>query len=650
MVILGYSFRQKARRQCIAALGAGIGFVRTLNGFGTELPGNGYSVDTVLPPMVVVAYPELPDDNPIADKTMLEKKEFAASGKWDLANQLRGQTGTSVTNVTRGTPNGLMLRGVSGGLGLLMVDDMPLYSAFTGAFTQTRLPVETLERAEIVRGAGAQRFGSQALGGTIRLFTRDTRESTASFRLEGGSFGTLQEVASGSVSGDIGRATASFVRDDLFDGVSHADTAQGNRERDRYRGETGVLHFAVNPNAKLNVEGSMLYLHNRTDADGIGVISGGRFGAVDAIGSFVDSETWLAQSTANLSLSKAWDTSLKLGFTQSQLAGFLDGFGFRFRSKNTVHLLLARWHNRHALLTDSPDSSSLNLYWGGEARDEQGEGQGGPRGRSFRGTRNDFAGFAGLDARFGRITGTAGVRVDGYSDFGTHPVFHAGAAWQALSALTLHANGGYGFRPPSFNEFLTPFFGNPALQPEQGFSFDFGADWAPSDHQAFHLSAFHNRFDDLIQLVFVREIGTFRSENIARTRIRGIETEWAAKWAYGLDSGIRYTFSDSRNLDTAKLAPLHPEHQGKVWLQWQDAGLPWQIYLETVVRSSHWSDNANTLAQRDSVRLNMQISYAWSKFASIYLRGENLNGDRNSDLFNFTTPGAGVYGGVRLGF
>jgi hypothetical protein len=97
-------------RRYITALAAVFGFGLTFTVNCAALPSSENAEDAVLPPMVVVPYAPLPDANPTADQTTLEKEDFAASGKWDLANPLRGQPGTAITLSARGTPNGLTLR------------------------------------------------------------------------------------------------------------------------------------------------------------------------------------------------------------------------------------------------------------------------------------------------------------------------------------------------------------------------------------------------------------------------------------------------------------------------------------------------------------------------------------------------------------
>jgi vitamin B12 transporter len=74
---------------------------------------------------------------------------------------------------SRGSLSGLFVRGASAGLGQLSFDGVPLYGLVNGIFNLSAVPVDALERVEIVRGASGPRYGSRALGGVIRLQSRD---------------------------------------------------------------------------------------------------------------------------------------------------------------------------------------------------------------------------------------------------------------------------------------------------------------------------------------------------------------------------------------------------------------------------------------------------------------------------------------------
>ena len=171
-----------------------------------------------LPPMIVKGAPT--PISPAAEATsttILHRDELAATDESDLNKVLRGLPSMTVLTTSRGAGGGLFLRGASAGLGQLLLDGIPLYSATTSIFNLDGLSPELLERVEIVRGASASRYGSLAPGGVLRLFSRDAREDDAFLKVEGGSYGTLAETAGASWVEQRGRMTVTARHEDVFE-------------------------------------------------------------------------------------------------------------------------------------------------------------------------------------------------------------------------------------------------------------------------------------------------------------------------------------------------------------------------------------------------------------------------------------------------
>jgi outer membrane cobalamin receptor len=524
----------------------------------------------------------------------------------------------------------------------------------TGSFNLSTLLSDALDRVEVVRGTQASRYGSQALGGVIRLSTREARQTGGFFRLEGGSYGTLSESLGGSLVGDMGRVSLTLHRDDIFQGVSEADPANGNTERDNFHSTQGVLRVSAEPSSRLALNGSLLYTRARVDLDVPGVLPSGQPGNVDDATAVGWGESWLAQGTAALAISPAWQSRLQLGFVHDDRP--VDTQGQRVGAF-TNRLLLARWTNDQRLYESSRASASrgddanqrVSLRWGAEVRQEEGENLFDLPGQPLHGSRTVYAGIGELRADAGPWGGVFGGRVEHYDDFGTHPTFYGGMSWQAAPAWKLRASGGYGYRPPSFHErFFIPLYGNPALQPEQGWSGDVGLDWTPSKQARLSVTGFYSRIDDLIQLSFSpSDFNLFVSENVSDARLQGVEIEGDYAWNEMLSVGADYTYTDAEDLDNGRTLPRRPAHQGRVFGEWRVSALPLTLYVEAVYRGSHFDDRANTLKLGDAVYLNAQASYRISPHLLFYVRGENLSDDRTPEFFSFGARGAAVFGGVR---
>jgi outer membrane cobalamin receptor len=193
-----------------------------------------------------------------------------------------------------------------------------------------------------------------------------------------------------------------------------------------------------------------------------------------------------------------------------------------------------------------------------------------------------------------------------------------------------------------------PLFGNPNLVPEQGWSADLGLDWLPQSGTRLSITYYYERFDGLIQLVVVPTPSFFMSENVPHARIQGVEIEAAHDWGHGVTTGLDYTYTDSRNLDTHQILPRRPHHQGRAYAEWQIRTLPLTPWLKLVYRGSHFDDSQEMLRVRDGVYLNAQVSCRFSPHLRVYLRGENLTHDRTPEIFSFGARGAAYFAGVHL--
>ena len=109
----------------------------------------------------------------------------------------------------------LSIRGGSFEQVLVLVDGMRVSDPQTGHFDlDLTIPIEQVERIEILRGAASAAHGADAFGGVVNIVTKTPESTRAEFRLEGGTFGTGAGAASleTRTAGGVG-FQAGFTRD-----------------------------------------------------------------------------------------------------------------------------------------------------------------------------------------------------------------------------------------------------------------------------------------------------------------------------------------------------------------------------------------------------------------------------------------------------
>jgi len=575
--------------------------------------------------------------------TVVDRGTLAGSNKSDLDKVLRGLPGVTLLRNIRGGLSAFSLRGANAGQGQLMLDGIPLYSTIASVYNLDAFAPEMLQRVEVVRGPAAIRYGSLAPGGTVRLFSRDERKTGAWFHLQGGSYGTLSETGTAALAGSTVRATVTGKHENIFDGVSQADRANGNLERDGYVGNLALLQYAAEPSERVDLNGTFYYGHTDADIDGFGVLPSGQRGWVDDFTAFGRNEIWVAQQSARMDVTPRWQSSLQLGYNRSYA---------RVRANNITGdsdtwLWLLRWRNRHRLHQGSTAREGLALSWGAEAREEEGRANSllGP----FDDDRTQFAGLLGFEAFYGPWTGIGDVRVDHYDGAGTHGTYYLGVSYDVHPTFNLRAGGGHVYRLPTFHEWHFPFFGNPLLEPESSDSGELGLDWMPFDGTHLSMTGFFSRYRNLIRAAFSPTLGLLIATNIPRSEVAGVELEAVAAFD-SLSAGFAYTFQGSRDLDSGRSVPRLPQHVGKIFGEWRLREAPLTFGAEIVYRSGYFDDFGETLRIGDLWLANLQAVYTAAPELQLYVRGENLLDDRTPADFSLGQPGRAVYGGIKLSF
>lgn len=122
--------------------------------------------------------------------TTIEAEEIQASPASSLAELLQQEAGVDVRRRgPMGSQADLYIRGGSFDQTLLLIDGIKLEDAQTGHHTlNAALPLELIERIEIIKGPAARVYGQNAFTGAINIVTKTKFENAMDLRLSGGSF------------------------------------------------------------------------------------------------------------------------------------------------------------------------------------------------------------------------------------------------------------------------------------------------------------------------------------------------------------------------------------------------------------------------------------------------------------------------------
>jgi outer membrane receptor protein involved in Fe transport len=130
--------------------------------------------------------------------TVLTREQIRLSGSQtvpDLLRSIPGFTmrdyqGTVAVSPARQAPGMRGLGGTSASRTLVLVDGVPLDDPFTSWVYWARIPLDLVERIEVVRGGSAGIWGNRALGGVVNIITQRPTGPAARLSLQGGEWGT----------------------------------------------------------------------------------------------------------------------------------------------------------------------------------------------------------------------------------------------------------------------------------------------------------------------------------------------------------------------------------------------------------------------------------------------------------------------------
>lgn len=143
-----------------------------------------------------------------ASVEVITAKDLEKSGAAYVDDALKKVTGIAVSR-TGGLANSkpvVTLRGVKSGSDVLvLVDGQPMVNAYSGIVNWNDIPVESIEKIEVVKGPGSAIYGSNAMAGVINITTKDSEKMHAKTSLTYGTNHTwIKKVNVGDKVGKFG--------------------------------------------------------------------------------------------------------------------------------------------------------------------------------------------------------------------------------------------------------------------------------------------------------------------------------------------------------------------------------------------------------------------------------------------------------------
>ena len=528
----------------------------------------------------------------LASVTVIDRASIERRQARSVPDALRGVPGLGISsNGGRGKATSMFLRGTESDHVLVLVDGIRIGSVTLGQSAFQDIPIDLVERIEVVRGPRSSLYGADAVGGVIQIFTRKGGGPlTPRLSVGGGSHATQDYSAGLSGGGERGwfniggshLETQGFNACDPRSATLFAGCFVDEPDHDAYR-NTGVSARAGYRLTEA-LSGELHYLRGAGDNEYDGsIFSGNSTDFVqDVVGARLD---WQALS--------AWRMSLSGGRNRDLSDHYFEGvFNDTFHSERWS----ATWQNDIAL------SAGQRLTLGADWLDDRVSGT-----TSYaQDSRDNAAGFAQYQGRYGEHDLTLAARRDDNQQYGGHTTGSVAWGYRLAPDLRVMASWGSAFKAPTFNELYFPFFGNPNLDPEESDSFELGLagqhagiDWS--------LSAYQTQIDQMITFDSV----IFAPANIAKARIRGVEAVLGATLG-GWDLAANLTALDPENrghdANRGNWLPRRAKLMGEINADRRFG--PWRVGATLHGEGKRYDDLANQHRLGGFVTADLRLAYA----------------------------------------
>jgi len=504
----------------------------------------GTSATPTLESMVVTATRGLQPLPTLRDTVVITRSELEDAGTLSLGEVLERRAGVELRATGgAGQPQSIFVRGAGSAATLVLIDGLRAGSSSAGTTAIEALPIDMIERIEVVKGPMSSLYGSEAVGGVIQIFTRNKK--VPNFFANAGYGADRDRAGSAGISTRDGNTSFSIAagarKVEAPSATNARNTFSYDPDRDPHENAFGTLHVAHTTWTGEALALDAFVSRSRTAFDAgppppgtpadrsDQTVEGIRFSSSTHLASWWASKLSVGEGRDKETFTGQFPSTVE---TRQDQASWVNEFPIAYGS------VLAGWEGlretvKPARGTDPATGADTVLF----TQDKR--------------TTNSV--FAAISESYAGQGLEASIRRDSESQFGSRNTgsLSYGVDWPGVARLS--GTWARGFRAPTFNDLYSPdipgfFHPNPGLQPEKSKSSEISAASLPSRSRLkWKVTAFDNRLTDLI--VFSPAEQTV--ENVANARIRGIEAKIDAAWL-GVRWQGRVTGQDPKDVDTGK--------------------------------------------------------------------------------------------------
>lgn len=392
-----------------------------------------------------------------------------------------------------GTQSDMYIRGGNFDQSLLLIDGFKMDDVQTGHhILNATIPLESVERVEVIKGPAARVFGQNAFTGAINIVTKDNERDFLKTTVGYGSYSSFKAVVASNFN---------FKENDL--------------------------------QLYINKHISDGYRYN-TDFDNTGVLVKAGIGKIELLGSLNQHNFGANGFYASPDFKDQYEE------TQTSLLGISTSFtSNNLQMKPKIYW--RRNQDMYLFLRDDPDFFR-NFHISNKLAAETNFVLDSKLGKTGFGVdlnkvylnssnlgdhdRTTITTF--IEHRFlvnEKLDITPGVAISSYSDFGTHAFPGIDMGYVLGPRLKLYGNVGYTYRIPTYTDLFyngPTTQGNPDLEPESALAEELGIKFT-GDNFSFNTAVFNRNATNLIDWTKENEADIWQTENFSKVATYGIE-------------------------------------------------------------------------------------------------------------------------------
>ena len=520
----------------------------------------------------------VPFSQVLSEALVLNRADIERLGYGDLSDLLRSTGAFELArNGGPGQTSSLFLRGADSAHTMVLIDGVRVDTQSTGGAQWESLPVDMIERIEIVKGPASAIYGSDAIGGVVQIITRQGQGAPrVAVGVSAGSLRTGSADASvlGS-SGIVDYALGARVEHSAgIQLITDPGNANYNPERAGYQKHDAIARLGLAPDAADRVELAVIDSHLGAEFNNYAPALGTDIEqtTVTRLGWHRDwNADWSTQAAASESRSHYALSDGSYSST-TEIRSYSLESDYR-PTRDQRLLLLAERREDHLV------DSSLTIAGPGAADR----------------TENGVA--AGWLWHLGALDLQAHARHDQDSEFGHANTGSLGFGWRLAQDWQIVGSVANAFRAPTVYQNTSIYgplsVGAPSLKAESGHNRELGLRYDDGTSEA-AATVFHNRVDNLINFgaslaCASNSYGCYA--NVASAVLQGVTLSGSTGSATTRVNAT-LNWQSPKDQGTGLVLPRRAREYGSVGVQTEAAG--WTLGTTVLASGERWNNAANT--------------------------------------------------------